>query len=185
MNGTSQQIDYVFPTDTICFDIFSDDADVTDSLTLTWNQVIPAATFTTTTGLHPTGNFCWTPTVNDVRSQPYMFTATIRDNYCPVNRAGVYSYFIYVTYDSSLVLSNASDLLEYSSLSVHPNPSSGIFTVQSEEKFSCLTVFNALGACILKNDEPLIDISGHPAGIYFVEIQTADGKIQRQKLVKE
>ena len=70
---------------------------------MTWNQVIPSATFGTTGAYHPTGTFCWIPTVNDVRSQPYMFTAMIRDDFCPMNNAGIYSYYIYVTLDSSLV----------------------------------------------------------------------------------
>ena len=185
MNGTSQQIDYVFPTDTICFDIFSDDPDATDSLTMTWNQVIPAATFTTTAGLHPTGTFCWTPSVNDVRSQPYMFTATIRDDNCPMNSAGVYSYFIYVTYDSSLVLSGGGPG-ENSSISVHPNPSTGIFEIISSEKFSEILIYNHLGECILINrNEYAFNLSLQPPGIYFVEAISIDGSRWVKKIVKE
>ncbi len=185
MNGTSQQIAYVFPNDTICFDIFSDDTDVLDSLTMTWNQVIPAATFTTTGAPHPTGNFCWIPLLNDVRSNPYMFTAMIRDNFCPLNNAGVYSYYIYVTLDSSLVFLSANDFFEDSPLLVSPNPSQGIFTIQSARQFSRLKIYNSLGECVFKKEfENRIDLSDQPGGIYFVEAITNEGKAMRLKFVK-
>ena len=186
MNGTAQQIAYVFPNDTICFDIFSDDTDVLDSLTMTWNQVIPAATFSTAGAPHPTGTFCWIPSLNDVRSNPYMFTSMIRDNFCPLNNAGVYSYYIYVTLDSSLVYLDTKDFINNSSFSIYPNPSNGIFIVQSIQQFSQMTIYNSLGECVLKkNFENTIDLSEQPAGVYFVELTSQNGTPQIQKLIKE
>lgn len=185
MNGTAQQIAYVFPNDTICFDIFSDDADVTDSLTMTWNQVIPTATFTTAGAPHPTGTFCWIPSLNDVRSNPYMFTSMIRDNFCQLNNAGVYSYYIYVTLDSSLVFLNTKDFLNNSSFSIFPNPSDGVFTIQSEQHFSHLKIYNSLGECVLKKEfDNRINLSGQPPGIYFMEAITNKAKAMRLKLVR-
>ncbi len=186
MNGTSQQIAWVFPTDTICFDIFSDDTDALDTVTMTWNQLIPAATFSTTTAVHPTGAFCWIPSLADVRSQPYMFTAMVRDNFCPLNNAGVYSYYIYVTLDSSLVFLNANDFVKNSLFSISPNPSNGIFTIHSAQPFSRLKIYNSIGECVLNKEfENRVNFSEQPGGIYFLEAITNEGKTKMMKLVKE
>jgi len=184
INGTSQQVAYVFPNDTICFDLFTDDADPGDSLTLTWNTVNPSATFTTTTALHPTGTFCWSPDTSDVRSQPYMFTATVHDNACPLNNAGVYSYFIYVTLDSALVWAGMNTPLSYE-FSVYPNPSSGIFELRTAEKISEIRVFDSFGKLMLKTEETGIDLSNYPSGIYIAELIHIDGSMFRQKLFKK
>jgi len=185
MNGTSQQFAYVFPDDTVCFDIYSDDPDAADTVTMTWNQTISAATFTTTTALHPTGTFCWIPDVSDVRSQPYMFTAMVQDNACPLNNAGVYSYFIYVTLDSSLVWATTNDLNIKYDISVSPNPSSGVFEIRSQEKIWEINVFDSFGKLILNTREIRIDISKQPEGIFFAEIKFEDGSMVRKKILKE
>jgi hypothetical protein len=80
----------------LCFDILTADSDPNDSLTLTWNQGIPGATFTVT-GNPPIGTFCWTPTPADARPQPYTFTVTVKDNACPSRGVQTYSYFIEVS----------------------------------------------------------------------------------------
>ena len=68
----------------ICFDIITSDGNPGDSLFLTWDQGIPAGTFTISGPYNaPVGHFCWTPTAADARPSPYTFTATIRDNACP------------------------------------------------------------------------------------------------------
>ncbi|HRH67478.1 MAG TPA: SprB repeat-containing protein, partial [Bacteroidia bacterium] len=82
---------------TVCFDVFSADADVPDSLTISWNGGISAGTFTITPGQHPTGHFCWTPTAADVRPQPWYFTVTVFDNACPANGVQTFSYGITVS----------------------------------------------------------------------------------------
>ena len=103
LNGTSQMAAYILPGTSSCFHIFSYDADVNDTLSMTWNNGIPQAFFSAMGSPYPTGNFCWTPTLNDVRIQPYTFIVTVRDSKCPTNGAAVYSYSIIVTLDSSLV----------------------------------------------------------------------------------
>lgn len=81
----------------LCFDVISSDPDPNDTLTMTWNNAIPAATFTVTGTPHPVGHFCWTPTPNDARPQPYTFTVTVHDNACPSNGVQTYSYSITVS----------------------------------------------------------------------------------------
>jgi hypothetical protein len=186
MNGTTQQVAYVLPGDTICFDVFSNDLDSGQTVTMTWNQSIPPATFTTSVNQHPTGIFCWTPSIPDVRSQPYSFTVKVQDDNCPANGAGIYSYHIYVTLDTSLVFAGTDDPGSNSLLTVSPNPSGGIFILQSMEKFSMVQVYNQIGACILENyGEQSIDLSEEPAGIYFVKAQDKNGRIAVEKIIKE
>jgi hypothetical protein len=185
MNGTSQQFAYVFPGDTICFDIFSNDIDANDTVTMTWNATISSATFITTGLPFPTGTFCWIPTINEVRSQPYMFTAMVRDDFCPTNNANIYSYFIYVTLDSSLVFLHATQISVNSHLSIFPNPSDGIFEISPEEKISQVTVFDSFGKCILKSKSARFDLSNQRKGIYYAEVLMHDGKMQYHKIVRQ
>jgi hypothetical protein len=79
----------------ICFDIFSNDSDAIQILTMSWNNGISPASFSIdSTMQHPTGHFCWNTQPSDARTQPYTFTITIRDNNCPSTGAQVYSYSI-------------------------------------------------------------------------------------------
>lgn len=186
MNGTSQQIAYVFPMDTICFDVFTDDPDASDSVLTSWNQGIPGGSFTATNGLHSTGTFCWIPSFADVRTNPWMFTAMARDNYCPVNNAGVYSYYIYVTLDSSLVFLSAGGLTDQSTLLISPNPTTGKFEIRSEVILQTISVYNSLGECILRKQAGLeIDLSRQPAGLYILNATTAGGATISKKILKE
>lgn len=92
----------------LCFDVISADTDPNDTLTMTWNQAIAGATFTTTAGPRPVGHFCWAPTPADARPQPYTFTVTVRDNACPSNGVQTYSYSITVSNMSVAVTSTPS-----------------------------------------------------------------------------
>jgi uncharacterized repeat protein (TIGR01451 family) len=107
MNGTTQISAPVSPGSTICFNIFSNDGDVGDTLSMQWNNTIPGALFTTTGSYHPTGIFCWQPGAGDVRSQPYSFTVTLRDNNCPTNGSTTQTFFLYVNNDSTFVNLNS------------------------------------------------------------------------------
>ncbi len=79
-----------------CFDILSNDIDNGQALSLSWNNGIPAGTFTSAGNPHPTGKFCWTPTAADIRNNPYCFTVTVKDDACPYNGSQVFSYCINV-----------------------------------------------------------------------------------------
>lgn len=187
MNGTSQQFVWVFPGDTVCFDVFTNDPNnVTDTLTLTWNQVIPAATFVTAGNYHPTGTFCWIPTLADVRSQPWMFTAMVRDDYCPIENEAIFSYFIYVTLDSSLVFLNTSSPEKDFQASVSPNPTTGMLNVLAGGKRVTLELCNQLGECLLrKNEGHFIDLSGLADGIYLLKISDGSKSFPKKVIVKK
>jgi hypothetical protein len=184
MNGTTQQVIYVLPDDTICFDIFSTDPDIGDTLTISWDQSIPAATFTTAGSPFPTGTFCWTPGIGDVRSQPYLFTSSIMDNNCPTMGINIYSFFIYVTLDSSLVFIEDSERSYYSDLSIYPNPSDGNFMMKPNENISSVKIFDHSGK-VIKVDMPQngrMTLNAQD-GVYWIEIKYNDGRRLTQKLI--
>ncbi len=98
INGTTDYTMNVCLNGQICFDVFSSDVDNPDSLTIAWNNGIPAGTFTfDATEQHPTGHFCWTPDPSDVRTLPYIFTVTVQDNACPTNGVQSFSYAIFLS----------------------------------------------------------------------------------------
>lgn len=79
---------------------------------------------------------------------------------------------------------------EYENLnmSVFPNPTSDYLHINSTEKLKSITVFDFLGKNILtKNtfsNEEKIDLSKFNSGIYLVKIESENGKIKTQKIIK-
>ncbi len=97
INGTGQFSTTACAGSPINFNIPSFDPDLGQTLTVNWNNSIPAAAFTTNGGQQPTANFSWTPTVGDVSSVPHCFTVTVSDDNCPYNGVQIYSFCITVT----------------------------------------------------------------------------------------
>ena len=89
--------------DPINFQIHSVDPDTGQTVTMNWNNAIAGANFTLSPGPRPVGTFNWTPTMADIRSNPYCFTVSVADDNCPFNAAQVFSYCIFVTGITSLV----------------------------------------------------------------------------------
>ncbi len=79
-----------------CFNIFSSDADTNQNTTIDWDHSIAGGTLTVFSGARAKASFCWTPDINEVRTNPYCFTVTVRDDNCPYNGSQVYSYCITV-----------------------------------------------------------------------------------------
>lgn len=77
----------------LCFDVFSNDLDNNQATTLSWNNGIAGATFTTSGAPFANGRFCWTPTT----AGTFSFTVNVRDNFCPVVGQNTYTYTITVT----------------------------------------------------------------------------------------
>jgi gliding motility-associated-like protein len=96
INGSNSRDTTVCPGTSFCFNVYSDDTDSNQVVTMTWNQGIAGATFSATGFPFPTGEFCWTaPSVN-VSTLPYTFTVTVTDNACPSNGYQTYSFNVYV-----------------------------------------------------------------------------------------
>jgi len=74
---------------------------------------------------------------------------------------------------------------------ISPNPSNGIFTITNYELRITnynLKVLNVLGQVVfqseIRNPKSEINLSTHPAGVYFLQLQTEEG-IYHRKLMKE
>jgi gliding motility-associated-like protein len=81
----------------IQFNIFSNDPDAGQIITMTWNNGIAGGTFNTTGGPLPTGNFSWIPTQADISNTPWCFTVTVSDDACPYAGSQTYAFCITVT----------------------------------------------------------------------------------------
>ena len=93
VNGTAQFTYNVCAGTSFCFDITSADADAADLVTMTWNQGIAGATFTTNGAPRPTGTFCWTP----AQVGSFLFSVTVEDDACVLSGTNTYGYVINVT----------------------------------------------------------------------------------------
>lgn len=72
-------------------------------------------------------------------------------------------------------------------VSVHPNPSQGILTIESEIPISSLELFTSMGQYVLSYDmqnEPSIDLTSLAPGLYFYLIHTEKGDLTG-KWIKE
>lgn len=96
INGTNDYDMTVCANQNFCFNIYSNDANAGQNLTVTSNNGIPGGTFSAAGSPHPTGTFCWTPATADISNNPYCFTVRVNDDACPYFGANTYSYCITV-----------------------------------------------------------------------------------------
>jgi hypothetical protein len=78
----------------LCFDMFSNDLDASQSTFVSWNGGIAGGTFTASAANFAVGTFCWTPTASDVGT--HTFTVAVTDNFCPIVGQNTYTYTITV-----------------------------------------------------------------------------------------
>jgi gliding motility-associated-like protein len=96
INGTSVFSATACAGSTLSFNVFSNDIDAGQNVSVTWNNAIAGASFTTSAGPHPTGTFTWTPTAAQISTVPYCFTVTVTDDNCPMNGSQTLAYCITV-----------------------------------------------------------------------------------------
>lgn len=94
MGGSNNFVITIPACSDTCFQIFSNDQDAGDNVTMIWNSGIPGATFTQAGSPHPTGTFCWATSAADVGT--HQFTITVKDDHCPIVGSNTYSYTIHV-----------------------------------------------------------------------------------------
>ncbi|MEX1001181.1 MAG: M43 family zinc metalloprotease [Crocinitomicaceae bacterium] len=73
-----------------------------------------------------------------------------------------------------------------SDLSIYPNPTDGIFTVQLEGSFD-LKIMDARGRLIVQQlyaDNAVINLSDYESGVYFIQVRK-DGEVMIRKIVKQ
>ena len=76
---------------------------------------------------------------------------------------------------------------------IWPNPTNGVVNVQcttdnAQHAFSKWQLFDVFGKCLsngeLHGDNVRIDLSDYPAGIYFLDLRSADGQSLRAKIIR-
>ncbi len=78
----------------------------------------------------------------------------------------------------------SEDGLSLAKLSVYPNPSNGIFQIESDSKVNSYSVFDTTGKLVKSVEESThVDISESLPGLYFLQVKFDDGKSQVIKAV--
>jgi hypothetical protein len=79
------------------------------------------------------------------------------------------------------------DDFEKDKIAFYPNPTSSIFSIESDLEIKSATIYDTTGkqVIVFKNQKQVFDISSLKNGIYFVEIETTDNKINIEKIVKK
>jgi len=77
-------------------------------------------------------------------------------------------------------------------LTIYPNPTSGIFSIESSEKISIVEITNLLGEKVnpsnsLRSSEQgwSLDLSNQPDGIYVLSIKTNDGTATKKLIIRK
>ncbi len=76
-----------------------------------------------------------------------------------------------------------------STITLYPNPTSGIFTIESTSaKLSSIKIMNVLGECVyqseIRNSKSEIILTGVSKGIYFLQANTAAGIMNKKIMVE-
>lgn len=70
-------------------------------------------------------------------------------------------------------------------VTVYPNPTSGIFNIDSELNIAQIEVFNSIGQKVLTTTNKEINLQNAANGLYFVTVTTNEGTQGTYKLIKE
>jgi hypothetical protein len=95
INGTTSFSDTICAGAQISFNVNSADVDAANTVTISWNNAITGASFTSSGGNRPTGTFTWTPPTT-ITPGTYNFTVKVEDNACPLKGSNIYNYSVVV-----------------------------------------------------------------------------------------
>jgi gliding motility-associated-like protein len=95
INGTAVYSLQVCAGTPVSFTVNSNDPNAGQTVTMSWNNGIPGATFTTSGSPFPSGTFTWTPTVANLGNNT--FTVHVEDNGCPLKAVNDFGFSILVT----------------------------------------------------------------------------------------
>jgi hypothetical protein len=75
---------------------------------------------------------------------------------------------------------------QQSDIHIYPNPAKGIFTIDGSTNFAKVSVFNAFGVEVYREEQALpavIDLREQPGGIYFIRVEV-DKKVGIGKIIR-
>ena len=87
-------------------------------------------------------------------------------------------------YEYDAALSN-SDFNLSNDFIVYPNPVSETLYIQTEEKIKKITLYSLDGRKLIENYSNSIHVKELPSGIFLVTIETENGKINNQRIIKK
>ncbi|MES2655131.1 MAG: T9SS type A sorting domain-containing protein [Bacteroidota bacterium] len=186
----------VRPNQQICLDIVAEDQENSsipaDTTILTWNNpglyvsAMGNATFTSNyiASLRSINGpkadsfkFCWTPPTTAVRPQPYLFSVTGNDNFCPFKSLSIKGINIKVENPLGVkAIAAENDLM------VYPNPSQSWVTLTHKTNLAGkkYVVLSVDGQQVLNGKmnafETMINIESLANGVYLIEIEGANTK---------
>ncbi|MBI3502975.1 MAG: T9SS type A sorting domain-containing protein [Bacteroidetes bacterium] len=94
---------------------------------------------------------------------------------------------------TTITITSASGIDELSFeniISIYPNPTNGIFSIQSSEKISSIEIYSVLGEKIYSSTHQLnnsitLDLSAKPNGIYFLQLRTEQGTATKKIIIQK
>lgn len=94
----------------------------------------------------------------------------------------------FYSFNSELLITPApnsiDDLNLSNSISIYPNPSNGIYLIDSKDVME-YSVYNNVGAFVLsKTGSNQVDLTNYPSGIYLIKVETTNGELSK-RLIKE
>ncbi len=95
-----------------------------------------------------------------------------------------------IVFPQPSVLTGIDEENNKSGISMYPNPGSGIYHIFASQGATSVKIYNSTGSLVLDKQSDFItgsvtiDISEHPAGIYFIELAT-NSKRSVGKIIKE
>ena len=178
VNGTPSTDVNACPNIPLNFNIYNFDADNTDNTSISWDNGIPAASFTVFGNYRPSATFNWTPTTADVSSIPYCFSATVRDDHCPYFGTTSTNYCITVLPMTDIYcrLLGINTIENEPPLFIFPNPSSVEINLKPINT-GVLIIFDSNGKIIFQtkaiaDEEMSVDVSHFAKGIYQVLVNS-------------
>jgi hypothetical protein len=83
-------------------------------------------------------------------------------------------------------IESMNEIPEFAALSIFPSPNTGIFQVSYKGSYNRLAVTNSVGQIVIDSGDgaanPVIDLSTHPKGIYFIGLRH-DGGMEVERVV--
>ena len=85
-------------------------------------------------------------------------------------------------YDAAL---SSNSFTSFKDFVIYPNPTNGYLNIQSFESISNIKVYSSDGRKLLETQSTFLEISNYPSGIYFLTLETENGSIGTQKIIKK
>jgi ELWxxDGT repeat protein len=109
------------------------------------------------------------------------FTATQTGNYaCIINKAACQE----TTACKTIVISGIENLDLKSKITVYPNPSSELLNIKTDVTIYSINIYSVIGEKVQSETTTNFSIKALNQGIYFLEIQTAEGVLNSQIVKK-